>query len=185
MEDNTQGTPLTSSANANANPNKLPAMEVTLQWQKVAYWSIFPAVLIVPPFFALGRSIFGAGGWEAIATIILAFFIILPYQLLLMVLALFGTRGYLSKRTSVVLFTYYILMIINQLTLYGGGDSEDSFGSVMTRIGLPEFLNTAIFYISFLTGIGVMVCLAVILALDMVKARTKKIVVNPDGSFGA
>lgn len=182
MEENTENT--TAAETAEAKPNTLLNDEDIAKWQRIAYWSIFPAVLIVPAFFGMGRGLFGAGGWGIIVTVPLAVLFVFPYQLLLMILALFGTRGYLLKRTSLALFAYYSLIIITQLTFFDAGDTEESMGSVMTRIGLPEFLNEAISTVSLVAGFAVMVYLATILALDIEKARKKRAATKLRGYIG-
>lgn len=140
-------------------------------WQQVAFWSTIPAIILTPFWFAAGRGFFGAGGWLVFVTLPAALFVIFPYQLAVMILALVGKKKYLSRRASGLLFAYYLLLILTQISLVDGGDTEESIGSALTLAGVPDMINTTIFPISLLAGIGVAVALIVVLIIDLTHSR--------------
>lgn len=170
---------MTQDATIETNTNTTNTVAVSaprIVWRRIAFWSIFPAVLVVPVWFAFGRAFFGAGGWFLFYTTPAAVVAILPYQLILMVLALVGKKGYLSLWASGLLLAYYVLLFTLQMSLVDGGDTEASVGSVWTFAGMSEAMNGIIFGVSLFTGFAIMVALLVVLIIDTVRNRRAKLV---------
>lgn len=143
-------------------------------WQRVAFWSVFPAIIYAPFWFAAGRSSFGIGGWMGLFTTMYAVVIILPYQLIIMTITLMGKKRYLSRRASWLLFLYYALLVTFEISLVDGGDTTASIGSVLTLKGVPELFNNVIFGVSLSAGVVVMVALIIVMIIDVTRNRRAK-----------
>lgn len=154
-------TPLTGSV-----PPTLPDYHPTL-WQRIAYWSIFPAVIVAPLWFAFGRTIFGAGGWLLFITPGIAITFIAPFHVIVLILAVIRKKSYLSISASGLLASYYALLFIVELTLVDGGDTPQSIGSGLTVMGVPPVINDALSAFSTFVGSAAMVGIIVVLSLDL------------------
>lgn len=145
-------------------------------WQRIAFWSIFPAIVYIPFWFAFGRESFGAGGWMGLFTIMVGLVVIFPYQLVVMALALMAKKQYLSRWASGLIYLYYTLQITLQISLVDGGDTTQSVGSVLTFKGVPDLANNVIYGMSLTTGLVVMVALIVIMIMDVTRSRRVKLI---------
>lgn len=151
-----------------------PATRPVSLIQRIAFWSVFPAVLAVPIFFAFGRILFGAGGWMIFMTMFGGLLILLPYHIILIVLALVGRRSYLSVIVTVLLMSYYLTIFVSQLTLVDGGDTDSSIGSVLTFMGLPSAINDSVFSVSMSVGVLLMIAVVIFQIISIVDTRKKK-----------
>ncbi|MNH29377.1 hypothetical protein D3C79_896040 [compost metagenome] len=100
--------------------------------------------------------------------------VILPYHIVMMTLALLGRRKYLSPWASRLLYGYYALLAITQLSLMDGGDTPESIGSVLTLVGVPEVFNTILNLGGLSLGLLAMSGLIVVLAIDIKRNRQAK-----------
>jgi membrane protease YdiL (CAAX protease family) len=115
--------------------------------QKILFWSLAPAVLLVPIWIVFGKMLFGGpGGWGAMILMYTAAPVLFLYHVLLFLVALrknrqkyFGCRDYnLSPAASKYLLAYYVGQVGVQLFMDDGGD-QGSMGSVMEHwLGLSR-----------------------------------------------
>jgi hypothetical protein len=145
-------------------------------WRRIAFWSIFPAIIFAPLWFAFGRTTFDVSGWGLFYTLFGAIVFIFPYQLIVMILSLLGKKGYLSVGASVLVYVYYLLLIITQLSFVDGGDTLDSVKSVLTAAGVSEATNDVIGSVSWVGGLIVMVALIIVLIVDIIRNRHTKLI---------
>jgi len=141
------------------------------RWQVIAYKSLIPALILIPIWVAGGRGFFSVGGWGVLITIIYAVVLVFPYQLILLILSLVNKQKYLTKLASGLLYTYYGLLVLTQISLVDGGDTTESINSVLTKTGISEPLSEIIFSISFDALIGVMMILIIVMIVDTVQSR--------------
>ncbi len=151
-----------------------PVVQAPNIWQRIAYWSIFPAVLLAPAWLAIGRGFLGAGGWLFFYTIPAAAVIFLPFQLALMILTLVTKKRYLTRWSSISLYTYYVALIVLEISLVDGGDTQESLGSVLTFWGVPDILNAVIFSAAAIVVASAMIALVVFLVIDVARIRKAK-----------
>lgn len=145
--------------------NSDPSMREFLR--TTTYFGLFPMIILMPVWFAFGRSFFGASGWGVFITLPLALIIILPYHIVIAVLAFLGKKVNFSKHSLNLLLSYYFFAIFSQLSFVDGGDTPESVGSALTFTGLPEMLNTGIFILSFFGGILAMIGVIISLTKDL------------------
>lgn len=151
-------------------------------FRKIAFWSLLPAIILVPAWVGFGRIFFGAFGWAGYVTGPFALIVLFPYHFVLVLLALAGKTVYLSLRTTRLLLVYYAALLINQLTMIDFAGSHDwngvpAFqGSVLTQRGVPEVVNNAFFGVSTAVGFILIAMLVVVLVIDAVENRRKKLV---------
>ncbi|HEY8992939.1 MAG TPA: hypothetical protein VIM37_03780 [Candidatus Microsaccharimonas sp.] len=140
-------------------------------WQQIAYWSIFPAIILAPAWLAVGRSLFGVGGWGTLLTMFIAVIFFLPFQLLVLVLVKMAKQKYLSKWASGLVFAYYIILVINQISFVDGSDAPEDRGSVLTFMGVPSAVNQVLLTGSIVLVLVVMAALIGVLIRDLVRSK--------------
>jgi hypothetical protein len=144
----------------------LPTYRPTI-WQRVAFWSVFPAVIIAPLWFAFGRTVFGVGGWLLFITPGIAVTFIAPFHVIVLILAVIRRKAYLSMWASGLLSSYYALLFIVELSLVDGGDTTESIRSGLMVMGVPPAINDALSVFSTFVGFAAMVGIIVVLSLDL------------------
>ncbi len=137
----------------------------------VTFISLFPMILLMPFWIAVGRGMFGASGWLFFLTLPLAVVVILPFHILIAILALFGARAKLALSSAALILLYYLLAVGFELSLVDGGDTSESVGSALTFAGVPEGLNSVISFASFWGGIVVMISIVASLIREIIRRR--------------
>jgi membrane protease YdiL (CAAX protease family) len=140
--------------------------------QKILFWSLAPAILLVPVWIVFGKMLFGGpGGWGAIILMYTAAPVFFLYHVLLFFVALrknrqqyFDCRDYqLSPAASKYLLAYYVGHAGFQLFMDDGGD-QGSMGSVMEHwLGLSQHVNNGIDAIFAFGTVGLAVVLLCLL----------------------
>jgi hypothetical protein len=140
-------------------------------WQQITYWSIFPAIILAPAWLAVGRSLFGVGGWGTLLTMFIAVIFFLPFQLLVLLLVKMAKRKYLSRWASGLMFAYYIILVISQISFVDGSDAPEDTGSVLTFSGVPSGVNQVLSTGSIVLLLVVMAALIGVLIRDLVRNK--------------
>ncbi len=154
---------------------KLGQPASTSRFQKFHFWFLIPAIIIVPVWVGLGRTLFEVGGWGEFLTIIFYAPVLFVYHIVLLTLTLVKDwrRRAVHLSTMWLLTAYYVLAFINQLAFIDGGDTLESVNSVLTKwFGLSENVSTFIFEASFYSGI--IIAIATVVNIIILLASQRK-----------
>lgn len=151
-----------STVNVSAPANAVKSADTTnkTSLQIFYYYFLIPAVLIVPIWTAIGRGLFGAGGWGILFTFFYLAPIVLIYHFALCILAMikFSNRRAFDKTSSLFMTIYYLSIFLFQISLVDGGDTKESVGSAISMLGgNSQFLESTSTFLSMLSLLLVVV----------------------------
>ncbi|MES2631246.1 MAG: hypothetical protein V4611_04800 [Patescibacteria group bacterium] len=153
-----------------------PVKKSSTTWGQIAFWSLIPAIVLVPLWLTLGRTVFGVGGWY----ILIFMFSLAPlafiYHVTVEILAWFGPKKRsLTSNAAYILGTYYGAVLLFGLSIVDFGDTSGSEASVLTAIGIPLIVSHLISAASGLIMLVAAILLLVVLIRDISTARKAKV----------
>lgn len=137
--------------------------------QKIAFWSLVPAIVVVPIWLIMGRELFGDGrvGWNAINILAVIDPFVVVMHIAILVLALVRNRQrddvevlkdyFVTQRMAVTLWCYYMNHVLLQVFM------DDSVFVDHWTIRSAAQILTGIFS---LTAAGLLVALLVLASLE-------------------
>lgn len=145
-------------------------------WGKVAFWSLIPAIILVPLWITFGRAIFGVSGWNMLIFAFTLLPLSLGFHILVEILAWFGpVKRSLSNKATLFLGIYYIAIFLFGLSVIDYSDVMNSENSGLMVLGLSEVFTNVVTALSAIVAVGAAITLVVLLIRDIVKSRKAKI----------
>ena len=157
-------------------PPTQPNTTTPTSWGQVAFWSLIPAILIIPAWIAFGRGIFGVSGWNMLIFALTLLPLSLLYHILIEVLAWFGpVKRSLSNKVTLLLGIYYVAVLVFGISVIDYSDVTNSENSGLMVLGFSEIFTNVMTALSALLVVGTAITIVVFLIMDIVKARKAKI----------
>ena len=149
-----------------------PGQTIGLRLRAVAFWSLIPAVAVVPAWFFLGRALIGGTfGWVGVFLLPLAVVLLVAHVVLCCVV--FSRKAYqnhvdhrttVSLRMARTICVYYVFHVLFQVFVLDAGDTP-SEGSVAHKyLGVNEDIATGLAMWFLLPALFVLLVVLLVLA---------------------